>query len=655
MNSSIDTVESGVSFSVLLECAADNDVEGFKRLVCDESEIRAVSLWYSHQRVSKKRVLEHRTPLMIAAKYGSVDVVKLILALPEIDVNFSCGPDKSTALHCAASGGSTNAVDVVKLLLLAGADPGISDANCHIPGDVIVASPNFPHLKIVLEELLKNSGSLYQWDRSSSPPISLSSEEGSLSPVSGSVLSPVTSKTNDSHVQSANKKEYPVDPSLPDIKNSIYTTDEFRMFAFKIQPCSRAYSHDWTECPFVHPGENARRRDPRRFQYSCVPCPDHRKGACRRGDFCEYSHGIFECWLHPAQYRTRLCKDGTNCIRRVCFFAHTPEELRPVYPSTAAMSSPHALAGMDFASAMNVLLGSPSAPSSLSYFPFTPPMSPSSNDPHSPMAWHQQNISNLQTAGNNLQASRLRNSLNARDFPSEERYGFQDYELQQLHLLNELSYVSGPQQNTSSANLSAHLNHQLNLSNLDRFLSSDVSSPRNTDQLGAASVFSSSYKSAALNQFQQQSMLSPIKTGVSSPKTAEYPQMQVSFDSSSPRINEPISPSILQRQFGNLSSREAGSNFKYNLVISSENPWVKKQHPFENADCSVQADEVDHQTHKSYLNKHSGEEPDVSWVQSVLKESPPEPEECPSRQDESSEHIALRAWLEGLQLDQIVA
>nr|CAD1822874.1 unnamed protein product [Ananas comosus var. bracteatus] len=30
------------------------------------------------------------------------------------------------------------------------------------------------------------------------------------------------------------------------------------MYSFKVRPCSRAYLRDWTECPFVHPGENAR-------------------------------------------------------------------------------------------------------------------------------------------------------------------------------------------------------------------------------------------------------------------------------------------------------------------------------------------------------------------------------------------------------------
>ncbi|MQL41652.1 hypothetical protein EI012_27490, partial [Escherichia coli] len=100
-----------------------------------------------------------------------------------------------------------------------------------------------------------------------------------------------------------------VDISLPDINNGIYGTDEFRMYSFKVKPCSRAYSHDWTECPFVHPGENARRRDPRKYPYSCVPCPEFRKGTCQKGDSCEYAHGVFESWLHPAQYRTRRCKD----------------------------------------------------------------------------------------------------------------------------------------------------------------------------------------------------------------------------------------------------------------------------------------------------------------------------------------------------------
>ncbi|XP_051119424.1 zinc finger CCCH domain-containing protein 23-like [Andrographis paniculata] len=112
-----------------------------------------------------------------------------------------------------------------------------------------------------------------------------------------------------------------------------FSCDSFRMFDFKVKKCGFSRSHDWTECPFAHPGEKARRRDPRRYSYSGSSCPDFRKGVCKKGDSCDYAHGVFECWLHPSRYRTQLCKDGIHCRRRVCFFAHTPEQLR-VLPSS---------------------------------------------------------------------------------------------------------------------------------------------------------------------------------------------------------------------------------------------------------------------------------------------------------------------------------
>ncbi|EFJ05536.1 hypothetical protein SELMODRAFT_449116 [Selaginella moellendorffii] len=119
----------------------------------------------------------------------------------------------------------------------------------------------------------------------------------------------------------------------------VYSCDEFRMFEFKVRRCMRGRSHDWTECPFAHPGEKARRRDPRRFHYSGTACPDFRKGSCKNGDACELAHGVFECWLHPARYRTQPCKDGRSCKRRVCFFAHTSEQLRLLPQVSQAMSN----------------------------------------------------------------------------------------------------------------------------------------------------------------------------------------------------------------------------------------------------------------------------------------------------------------------------
>ncbi|CAN4103296.1 unnamed protein product [Withania somnifera] len=121
--------------------------------------------------------------------------------------------------------------------------------------------------------------------------------------------------------------------SLDDDDDDPYSSDHFRMYEFKVRRCTRSRSHDWTDCPFAHPGEKARRRDPRTFHYSGTVCSEFRKGNCNRGDNCEFAHGVFECWLHPTRYRTEACKDGKNCKRKVCFFAHTPRQLRVLPPS----------------------------------------------------------------------------------------------------------------------------------------------------------------------------------------------------------------------------------------------------------------------------------------------------------------------------------
>uniref|UniRef100_A0A803P3J6 C3H1-type domain-containing protein n=1 Tax=Cannabis sativa TaxID=3483 RepID=A0A803P3J6_CANSA len=139
-----------------------------------------------------------------------------------------------------------------------------------------------------------------------------------------SALSPYLPSVNDLDADS----DSDVSGRESDAPVDAYSCDQFRMFEFKVRRCARGRSHDWTECPYAHPGEKARRRDPRKYHYSGTACPDFRKGHCKKGDSCEFAHGVFECWLHPARYRTQPCKDGTNCRRRVCFFAHTPDQLR---------------------------------------------------------------------------------------------------------------------------------------------------------------------------------------------------------------------------------------------------------------------------------------------------------------------------------------
>ncbi|GMY14195.1 zinc finger CCCH domain-containing protein 30 [Fagus crenata] len=695
------TVETEDTFASLLDLAANNDIEGFKRSIeHDLSGIDEIGLWYCRKKGSKQMVNEHRTPLMVAATYGSIDVMKLILSLSDADINLPCGLDKSTALHCAASGGAVNAVDAVKLLLVSGADPNLLDANGQRPVDVIVVPPKLQDVNLTLKELLTTNGPCVERNltvstcnlSSNSSPLS-TSPNGSPS-ASDFTSSPTKMKFSDLHISSASeKKEYPVDPSLPDIKNSIYSTDEFRMYSFKVRPCSRAYSHDWTECPFVHPGENARRRDPRKFHYSCVPCPDFRKGACRRGDMCEYAHGVFECWLHPAQYRTRLCKDGTNCARRVCFFAHTAEELRPLYVSTgSAVPSPRSstsgATAMDFAAAMSLLPGSPSSVSVMSPSPFTPPMSPSANG-MSHSGWPQPNVPALHLPGSNFQSSRLRSSLNARDIPTDDFDMLPDFDVQQQQLLNELSCLSQPSMSSNSLNRSGRFK-SLTPSNLDDLFSAESLSPRYGDQALASAVFSPTHKSAVLNQFQQQqqSMLSPINTNFS-PINVDHSLLQASFGvpssgRMSPRNVEPISPmssrvSMLaqrekQQQFRSLSSRELGSN-SASIVGSPVNSWSKWGSSDGKPDWAVSSDELGkHRRSSSFELGNNGEEPDLSWVQSLVKESPTDIKEklaTPvsgaaatasssegsnmNSQIESVDHAVLGAWLEQMQLDHLVA
>ncbi|KAG2444735.1 hypothetical protein HXX76_001479 [Chlamydomonas incerta] len=107
--------------------------------------------------------------------------------------------------------------------------------------------------------------------------------------------------------------------------------DSFWTDEFKVVPCAKTFSHKWTLCPCAHIGETARRRCPRSVNYKAVLCPLVKaKKTCPLGDACGYAHNVFEHWLHPSRYKTRLCSFGRNCNRSICFFAHSAEELRCV-------------------------------------------------------------------------------------------------------------------------------------------------------------------------------------------------------------------------------------------------------------------------------------------------------------------------------------
>lgn len=430
-------MDGGFCISVLLEFSATDDLIGFRTAIEEDGhDIDEASSWYGRIFGSKKMGYEERTPLMVAAMFGSLNVLYFIVQSGRVDVNRACGSDGATALHCAVAGGSAVSDQVVKLLLDAAADVNAVDANGNRPGDLIAPDFTFASFylrKRALQQLLDGRGNNEEVFGSSE---AIFYEREAQEPQE---LSPPRFTRDGTE-----KKEYPVDLSLPDIKNGIYSTDEFRMYTFKIKPCTRAYSHDWTECPFVHPGENARRRDPRKYHYSCVPCPEFRKGTCRQGDACEYAHGIFECWLHPAQYRTRLCKDETGCTRKVCFFAHKPNELRPLYASTgSAVLSPRSICGssLDIGSMSPLNLGSPSAmmpPSS------TPPMTPSGvSSPMGGSMWSTQ--CNIAPPTLQLPGSRLKAALSARDMDFDvELLGLESQRRRQQQFMDEMSYLHSP-------------------------------------------------------------------------------------------------------------------------------------------------------------------------------------------------------------------
>ncbi|CAL0301688.1 unnamed protein product [Lupinus luteus] len=392
--------------SVLLEFSAANDVKGFKNAIEEEGhDVDEVGLWYGRRVGSKDFGYEERTPLMVAAMFGSKDVLSYILGTGGVDVNRACGSDGAAALHCAVSGGSANSPEIIKLLVDASADVNAVDANGNRPSDLtdFVFPSIFNPRRRILEAILEGRDGGFD-----EACLTFDKADGEMVRMQQHYI--------DAHrvpKEGTEKKVYSVDVSLPDIKDGIYSTDEFRMYTFKVKPCSRAYSHDWTECPFVHPGENARRRDPLKYNYSCVPCPEFKKGLCSKGDACDYAHGIFECWLHPAQYRTRLCKDEAGCTRRVCFFAHKLEELRPLYASTgSAMPSPKSYSAT--ASSLEIGSLSPFTPSSPPAS--VPPLSPSgSASPLGRAAMWQTSQFHVAVPTLHLAGSRLKTASNARD------------------------------------------------------------------------------------------------------------------------------------------------------------------------------------------------------------------------------------------------
>ncbi|KAH6762763.1 hypothetical protein C2S52_020196 [Perilla frutescens var. hirtella] len=555
--------------SKLLELAATDDLAAFIHEVEERGvDVNEARFWYGRSFGSKKMGFEERTPIMIASLYGSTQVLKYIVETCRVDVNKACGSDGATALHCAAAGGAWSSVEVVEVLIRGSGDINAVDANGKKAGDLIapcIKSSSCSSKRKTLEMMLNGVA----------VEVEVEEEDGRKTPQAGS-------------------DKYPMDVGLPDINNGVYGSDEFRMYNFKVKPCSRAYSHDWTECPFVHPGENARRRDPRKYNYTCVPCPEFKKGSCGKGDACEYAHGVFESWLHPAQYRTRLCKDEIGCARKVCFFAHKPEELRPLYASTgSAMPSPTAAAA---ASALTPLS--------------TPPMSPSSSS--SPM-WQTK-----------LSGSRLKTSMAARDVDLDMadllRLDFKPTNLDEFFgsldpsMLSHLQGGMSPNTATSQLQIRNHLR---------------ASYPSNTASASPARKPSAAYgfdSSAA------------VAAAVMNSRSSAFSKRSQSF--------------IDRGGVGSFRSGHSSPSFMQSKLSDWNSPDGKLEWGFNGDDASKLRKSASFGFHSgNAAMSQSLEEPDVSWVSSLVKDVPPHGGSQPQHGG-LHEMMMMPHWIDQMYIEQ---
>ncbi|WOH09050.1 hypothetical protein DCAR_0728503 [Daucus carota subsp. sativus] len=557
--------------SPLLESAASDDLSAFIHQIEENPfGINEFSFWYCRKLGSKQMGFEQRSPLMIAATYGSLDVVNYIIGSGKVDVNEKSGTDSATPLHCAAAGCSDSSIEVIKILLAASGDSNCVDINGKRPCDVIPLNGKFMGLskRKQLEILL-----------------------GGFEGV-------------ETEIPQCVEKECVSEVVLPDMNVGVYGSDEFRMYSFKVKPCSRAYTHDWTECPFVHPGENARRRDLSKYSYSCVPCLEFKKGSCVKGDECEYAHGVFESWLHPAQYKTRLCKDEVGCGRKVCFFAHKKEELRPVYASTgSAMPS------------SNV----PSTPP-----PGTPVVACSS--PMSGNSW--QNNVTRSPPKMQLQSSRLKAGLNAREIELErELLGLDSVRIQQHR----------QQKFENFASMSAKP-----MWNNNRF--GDMNGTNLDDVFGSvdSSYLSPRMQSPTAHQLRSQNMNQQIRSShmsnmMSSP-SREVPAH--AFDSSAAVMN--ARSSAFESRSHSFIDRGAVSHPPPGFTSSAANSTTMMSSKLSDwsssggkPDWGYQGDDL-HKLTKSMsfgfpransansnpnMTPYVADEPDVSWVNSLVKDA----------------------------------
>ena len=134
-----------LSTSPILAAAASNDLHTVRWLVERESvPVDCSADWLVPDSSGVKsgvdgRQLERtrRTPLMVAASHGGLEVLSYLLRAGADPNARSEDSERCTAMHCAASGGSAMSAEAIRLLLLFGADRTAADAHGRLPVDVL--------------------------------------------------------------------------------------------------------------------------------------------------------------------------------------------------------------------------------------------------------------------------------------------------------------------------------------------------------------------------------------------------------------------------------------------------------------------------------------------------------------------------------------
>lgn len=112
----------------LLDLAAKDELAAFRFCVLEEGlDADALYTWYGRRDGSNELLVDQRTPAMVAAEHGGVNVLSFILSSGQVDVNRRSRVDGRTALHFCVAGGSQRAPETASMLLKAGADRSIKE------------------------------------------------------------------------------------------------------------------------------------------------------------------------------------------------------------------------------------------------------------------------------------------------------------------------------------------------------------------------------------------------------------------------------------------------------------------------------------------------------------------------------------------------